>query len=392
MKKIFAVLVVFAMIATVAFADTGWGGGFGYKIGLFGSDTSSDSEIGSYSAVTGADFSAWFGGDGYWGRVRFLADHMGNWWGGDPFAWVAFKPIDLLTIRVGHNPDGDYGFGKITGWGFNASAQDFVAIDNNSEDGGNFWKVARDTGFYGGYAGQGISFVVDPMDMLSIHFVLPFTAAPDEHEGWQYPHWTGWWYTKEVFKRFQLGAVIRLTDIGEIGVAFKGAGGKNEDIGQYNSFGNIYASFFLSAVENLGVDIGFDFGLPYNDDGDTKVQPGLAIGLGVTFGAGDFGVKFRAGAKVAGKYGDAKNATEIGFGILPYYNLGILTAFLNAGVGIAIPDEGDNVTEWFVNPYVQVPVGGVTFWAGFKLCSDGIDAGDGKIVNWSVPIGFSVGF
>ena len=166
--------------------------------------------------------------------------------------------------------------------------------------------------------------------------------------------------------------------------------------GEEKGPGDIYLSFFLTAVENLRVDVGLDYPLPYNNDSDLLVAPGLKIGLGATYSAGDFGVKFRAAMVLPDATdGTVKDDNETLFAVnlLPYINLldGKLTAYLNTGLGIqSFEGPKDTYIEWYVNPYVRVPAGGLTFWAGFKLIGTGTK--DKSTTAWSIPIGVSVGF
>jgi hypothetical protein len=318
-----------------------------------------------------------------------------GWWqnwtgGGAPFAYAWWKPIDMFRFQIGHNPDGDWGGAQITGWGFNSEAQDFVAIDNDSGDFGTVgWKTARSAGFYPGFSNVGITLSLYPIDGLSLNFALPFSGNS---------HNDGGELTKEVFRKFHVNVRYDLTDIGSLRISFVGLGGTDKELATpaYRSAGTMYASFFMTAIDGMAIDIGASFGLPYKNATDVDIAPGMGIGFGLRYAAGDFGVKLRAGATLGSKQGDAKGDTVIGFVVLPYYNLGALTAFLNAGLGMTVPDSGDSITDWFVNPYIRVPVGGFNFYAGFKLGSDGrtpkAATGDDKVVNWAVPIGVNVYF
>jgi len=141
--------------------------------------------------------------------------------------------------------------------------------------------------------------------------------------------------------------------------------------------------------------IGIDFGFSYqfaSADGDWA-NP-INIGLGVKYGADSFGIKFRAIARLAG---DDK-ATRIRADVLPYFNLSDnLAAFISVGLGVGIPDKGDNVIGWHFNPYLQVgEEWGAKFLAGIKVWSGGkadVDAqGNDGIIHWAVPIALIVSF
>jgi len=125
--------------------------------------------------------------------------------------------------------------------------------------------------------------------------------------------------------------------------------------------------------------------------GDSVANP-LGIGLGVRYITDAFGVKFRMVATLGG---DDK-ATKLLVDVLPFFSLGDnLKAYVSLGLGINAPDEGDAVTGWHLNPYIQVgEEWGPKFLAGIKLWSDGQEQanGDPAIVRWAVPIALIVSF
>jgi len=520
MKKIIAISVMFALIAGAAFADVTFGGGLGWHLELLKSDNAkiwapdgsggylmdpvadysetlasalagrpyaesdaTQTAIGTskpiYSAIAfnGASLDASFEGDNYGGKVRLHP--MGNtpWWSFEsnynPYAFLWWKPIDMFQITVGLN-DGSYGTDHITGWGFNASAQDYVAVDNDSGDASTtwvtkdttfgkpesrdrVWKTARGTGFYGGYGNEAAWLSFYPMDMLTVNLVLPFSSGHNDA-------------TKEfidVIKASHIQFVIKTGDLGDAYLTFEGGGGnKSTDnitvvydatgipslvtktTTTYASTGTIWASYNITGIENLGLDVGVGYGLSYDEitgSGTlmvttTKVDPNLVFGLGVTYAVSDdFGIKLRLGGQMMGKatstniYSTIKTEapTKIGVQILPYYNAGALKVYFNAGFGMQTPtkitktytlpsyspyvgginasyNDGLSYTDWYVNPYVEVPAGGVTFWAGIKVLgdtklsysrgtdafnrNDGVTKQNGSTMEWKVPIGISVGF
>jgi hypothetical protein len=146
----------------------------------------------------------------------------------------------------------------------------------------------------------------------------------------------------------------------------------------------IYAYFGLSAIENLSLDIGFGFQMP-NEGGD--MNP-LAIGLAAKMDVNDsFGFK----ARVLGSLAGADKRTIIVFDALPYFGISDnLKAYFGAGLTVDLPDGGDMVLGWHINPYLQVGAEwGPTFYAGFRIWSGG---GPDAIVNFAIPIGLQVSF
>ena len=408
MKKLIAIAVVFALFTGAAFADVMVGGQVATKAVLIGGDNVEDSDIYAGMSNVAARANAAFTNDTgtAGGLVRLYGMTAKGWWqdwngGGAPFAFSWWKPIDQLRIQLGLNPDGDWGAAQITGWGFNAEAQDFVAIDQDSGDmgGSPIWR-SRNQGFYGGFSVLGATVSIYPADGLTFNIGIPFGNGDRKN---------GDFLARDVYLKSHINVVYAIPDIGTVRVSFQGAGGKDEDNNQYRSVGNIYGSFYLTAIDGINVDLGVGFGLPFekNAAGD-KTNPGLGVGLGLRYVGDGFGIKFRAGAALAGKTEnagvEAKSATEIGVVILPYFDLEIMRVYLNAGFGVSIFDENDKHTggydkdpavDFFVNPYISKSAGGLTFYAGFRLASPA-PTWDGtaheyndRLVKWSVPIGFN---
>ena len=400
MKKLIAISVVFALVIGAAFAQPSVGGNLGMKITLIQSDSQEDAALfGGISFENRHVNVDYANGDGTaGGRVRVYSTGAQGWWGTLPFAFGWWRPIPQLRVQIGHNPDGDFGAAQITGWGFNAEAQNSVAIDQDSGDEnlGAGWKAARRAGFYGGFSELGATLSLYPMDGLTINLVLPFgngrnDGTPNQYNGW------GGTGVGDIYSKFHLNIVYSIPDIGAVRITFQGTGGlaDNEDYPRKTSVGNIFASFYLTAVEGLNADIGVAYGLPYeNADSVEGVNgQGLGIGLGVRFTSGDFGIKFRAGAQLArtSAAGDelVNQDTAIGVVILPYFSLHSMRIYLNAGFGMTMPDEGDyNRVDWFVNPYIRKSVSNFTLYAGLKIWSDGVPADD-AIVRWAIPVGFN---
>jgi len=161
--------------------------------------------------------------------------------------------------------------------------------------------------------------------------------------------------------------------------------------------GTIFAYFGLSAVENLGLDVGIGFELPNSEDDDGNAIPNpFSVGLGVKYAAGAFGVKLRAVASFPTEDSDGNELEpfKVVADLLPYYVINdTARAFLGAGLGIASYKD-DPVTGFYINPYIEIGnEWGPCFYAGFKLWSDGKKNGDDPATtNWSVPIGIIVSF
>jgi len=387
MKKLIVLSLVFAMLASAAFAVDLSGTVFG-TVNVIKGDTGDGSEVttagemgrirvdGSGSAADGV----------YGGYIRLDNGDVASanaWW----------KPIDQFKLTIGWNGDGFWGKEGFTGWGFNAMPYDSgVAINpgiwywknaDNSFGGSDSYvslpfMMDRYT-FFGGFGDKAALLEIKPMDMLGINIAIPFFLGEK---------------AADVYKA--TCAQIDLNfDFGNIALTYNGS----DDVAGAGSAGALFAYF----GGNFGA-LGIDFGVGYHLSGkDSDLSAGeaypIGIGLGVKYATETFGVKFRTTAALAG--GKGMEGTFINVGVLPYYAISDnLSVFLNAGLGMIMPKDGENIIGWFANPYLRVGAEwGPSFYAGVKLWSNGVTkdnlqgaTNDSAIINWAVPIAIMVSF
>jgi len=199
-----------------------------------------------------------------------------------------------------------------------------------------------------------------------------------------------------------------------------------------------YLAFHFNGVPGFGAEVGVAYHFPLvreyefaNVAGNNKakytVDYPIATAIGVQYAAGDFGIKARLGGSFGGKRTEkefddpeivAKDDVKYGINILPSYKVGQATIFLFSGLGFQTTqaeakgglknyevaggmyatNESDTVVDWFVNPYVAISAGSLTFYAGIQFWSDGVKSGNGKldnkdaVVKWNIPFGFNCYF
>jgi hypothetical protein len=345
--------------------------------------------------------------------------NLGNTLGIWGYAW--WKPLDILKVQFGANPDGHYGDdGGIVGWGFYKSASTFVVQES--------WKYGA--AFPGGDSRQGAYLYLTPIEPLAINFSVPLI---NEHGG----------VVKDVYKKFNAMVNYQLP-IGNVSVQYSGALNNLEGTsGVGGSFSanapKLAAHFGLRAIENFDIDLGIGYPLPVKDDeisgtaiidprtgvADPKnpinitVSDNVSVGLGLNFTSGQLGIK----ARMLGQFGgntkavDTKGAAPILKGkakdkdgkiidkdvdttkrdtvfvadLLPSFAINdSVSAFLSTGLSMTTPQVGDTTVGWHINPYVNVKG---HFWAGVRIESDGVRDKDNKTtVNWSIPLGLGFGF
>jgi hypothetical protein len=404
MKKLFAISLILVIAASAAFAEVTVGGTAGYGVTVIKGDNSDGSVPGVGKAgPTGRIDAVYENDEGSFGalvRVQTIGD------AGRIFAW--WQPLSVLKLTLGKDGNGQYGREKIEGWSWTGAAGDEGVGYTGYQYAHNAWSA-------GGFGDFGATLSLTPIDGLAINVMVPYEKSTEAAE--VYNHMTG-----------QL--TYDIADVGEIGVTYKsGAGYRNWgtlgtiDIGAYselfgqnfpvttgtNDPGAVYAHFYLTAIQNLKLNIGlkYTFAGTIEPAPSTKLTltPPINAGFGLDYNISDtIGVKAVLLARVAGsvKLGDVTTdiPLNLGFDVMPYFDLSILKLYLNLGVDYTAKiKDADNsqVFAWFVNPYITKSVGGGTFFAGFQLYSDGkeLDSTGTKkdpTISWAVPIGIEIGF
>jgi len=314
MKKLIAISVLFALLATAAFAQ--FSGGVRVQWNVVDSD-GTDTFTSLYRTDAGINISA--SEETVGGRLSFGG---GPGWGGHYFAW--WKPIPQIKLQLGRNGDGNFGYDGIIGWGYHQGDVDF----------GHVRGYAFGDGGGGGFNKFGFSLALTPIDGLEVDFALPIgsdnAGAPNKE------------LLADAFKEIYVGASYNISGIGTAYVHFSTVGNVDGEIG----FG-----FNLGAVENLEAIIIAKLSL-------TK---GSAFGLSLAakYTAGDFGVKFRAGTTIGG---DAE-VFNLNLQVTPWYNFGFMNGYFNLGLGIS----KDGFGYFDINPYVTKSIGPAKVAAGVQV-------------------------
>jgi hypothetical protein len=376
---------------------------------------------------------------------------IGGWLrydGGDVAGWglAWWKPNDFIKLQIGSNPDGEFGLDGIARWGFYQLAGD-AGVASES------W--AFSSAFFGGWGLPGIILSITPTEAFAINLGIPLSTSD---------------FAWEDYAKFTLQAKFNIDGVGTAGLTFIGDTMKDEgdfgkegtgsykytvdkvyfsdttgspvytreevtkDVfkGSNNDNPEIKVYFGLSAIENLGIDIGI--GYKFSDTYAYETPSGtykktqtitnnnpLAVGVGVSFNADAFGIK----ARVLGEFLQSttsewsttvpddktyetltlndKGYTVI-FDVLPYFAINdTFTFYLSAGFKTttgkqyAENDKDDPLKwkietseradfAWHVNPYIHISPSywSGAFFAGFRLDSTGGYGTDdeGKPAGW----------
>jgi len=387
-KKLIAISVVFALVAGAAFA-VDLGGTIigsvnvaesGTDVGLFQSgglgrirlEGSGEAEIGIGTVGGWLRFEKGgmaASGIPAWNPAPEVAATFGlAWW----------QPIEQLRIQLGVNPDGHFDASHIGRYGFYAQANEIGSLVNGD---GNWGPTSWDSAVFGGYGALHFGLIITPMDGVSINVAIPLNAEGAQTVDPDKP-------AVAAFKQ-SLFQVNYAADFGTIHVTYQGVA--DDDV-----MGNFFASANLGLIENLGLEVGVKFGIAA--EGASK--PPLAIGLGATYSAGQFGVKLRSIFEIAMESG-ATNKARVRVDVLPYFAVNEnVTAYLDAGIYLPGKYLGDSQFLWHFAPYVRVgSEWGPGFYAGLAFNNVGNDGPPdynpivkSDKVNWSIPIGIIANF
>jgi hypothetical protein len=375
MKKIIALLVVFALFAGGLFA-VDLGGGVNGQVVFLRGDTVEDSDITASAGLPKVRIEG--GGeteDGVFGGWLRMEGDSGIT--GQGLAW--WKPLDMLKFTIGVNPDGHFGKEGITGWMFSQTAYD-VAVTNNFENiwssglyktdptaiGGSYadgWNGSSRNAFFGGWGERALMIEVNPMDILSFNIALPFFRGGK---------------LEDVFNGMMAQVGVNL-DFASFALTYTGQGEKKSKI-----FG--YVGLPLGIV---GLDVGIGIPIDINDDAAKQQIWG---GLGVKAGLSDlFQIRLRA---YAGFGGEEDDPFKLTVDLLPYLTLSdTLRVGFTLGFAMLAPSEGDSTIGFNINPYIEVGTEwGPKFLAGIIVQNNGTKIDDKAVTNFAVAIGIQSSF
>jgi hypothetical protein len=420
MKKLIAIAVVFALVSGVAFAVDVTGTVFGH-VNVIEGDTGKDAndDANPIKASGGMDRVRLDGsgeaGEGtFGGYVRFQmsakdlykqVDYNDDGWDKDsvPFflvdsAYAWWKPIDQFKLTIGGFSDAFWGKEGNTGWMFNQMPYDSDIALNPGIWCGPYWgsTVYGGSGapnsaylhnryvFLEGFQYYGATLEIKPLDMLGINIGIPFIDNP-----------------RKGSKGGDFGDILQASlfqldlnfDFGNIAISYDGSNRAGMKAGD----GGALYVYYGGSFGDLSLDVGFALHFAGAADAEKpawgasdKAQP-IGVGLGLKYATDAFGVKFRATAALGG---EIDKGTYINTSLLPYFTINdSMSAFVNVGLGMVSPEEGDASTGWYFNPYLRVGAEwGPTFYFGIKVWSEFNDGSTDAIINFAVPISLMVSF
>jgi len=399
MKKLILFSVIFALVAGAVFAqEVNFGGLVIGKVNVIDGTTKENDKDYFYAGGNTHVIRLTASGQNEEGTFGAWVRMHGSWGGGvNAFGYGWWKPIDMLKLQIGSNPDGNFGLDGVTRWGFYQEASNWdVGVVN---EGGAFG-----ASFFAGCLTDGGSIVtITPVDGLEINVGVPFVGDNGSKR------------TYYIYGDTVAQVKYTMEGIGTFGLTFEGGRGDEVKISSGSITGNgakLYAYAGLALIEGLGIDLGLSYTLP-SSEGDEKTtgkytyNAPIAVGLGAQYAiTEEFGIKTRVQGKFAEKakferWGSSQTQNgdfELIADVLPYYAINeSITAYLSAGLAFSNPDNGDSYVDWHLNPYLTIKEGNAGFYAGFQVHGYGKRKVGNVVhqdafVNWAVPIGILYSF
>jgi hypothetical protein len=364
MKKIMALLVVFALFAGVAFGDAAEGfwmnawGRAAFSIQAFsapkangevvkgadGKDLKGETYAGLGATWGGGeprvDYRLGFTSDFVGFRIKFTAD-AGNL-GTDEDAHIWAKPFgnDFLKLTAGKLIE-DALRGKIGN--LDGGFTNYV-LGNSPEEDNIFSRFT---------SGQALLISSAPIDGLFIGLMLSGNQQGDGVLN------TGGWggnsptYAANVFRTMQIGAGFNIANIGHIRAQYIGGWSgeidkSDADTAKYYAANpqksRIEAAFALTAIDGLLIDLGGKFHMPWEEKGSFAGSGGVDFSLGANFNTGIIGIGARFDATGLGGYDrnvkDDKN--ENGMGMLIRVVPSLALDFAKIGLDVAFEINGES--------------------------------------------------
>jgi len=384
LKKCMAFAVVLAVTAGAAFAQLTVGGQLQEGITLLSGTNVNDADVmmgeGYYSdgPYHEAKISLLFGDSTAGGRLVMRA--KGSYWG-----WMQWRPSQYFRVKIGTDGDGEGGFGQIVDWGFTGEAKNSVAAVSDYSGGGKAMEFRNAGLSYGGYGGDtnfNLGLFFYPTDSVTVTALFNKITDHNENSGA---------VVSEKLAKLEIYSSIQLEDIGTVRIAAVGDGGLVKDAEDGSKLAHFFLAFYSrELVEGLAFEVGGRYDLPrLNSD----QQDPISVAVGVDLTATDpFNFKLRTNVNFGDKDKTGKDLEKLqwGIGILPSYKLPKFTIFFHAGFGMEQVGDGDPDYDWFINPYISLPMGGMRMWVGVQIVD--MHAVQDGMFKWNIPFGFNFYF
>jgi hypothetical protein len=396
MKKLIAISVVFALLATFAFAEASIGGGVGFGMKIIHDDSTKRYEDDDALFTSMGDH--WVGINFNWqndegtagGKIKVNGDtNKANPGDGVKLGGrIWWRPLELLKLEFTDLEDeGVMGRGNCIDWGYQATsaAGPITALWGGGWNSFSNAILRTGHGFYGGIGGGGDQVLalnlMPPVEGLKVNLAWAVNQANT---------------TEDFFRQTYAQILFGLNGIGEFGVHYG-----HKAVNWYMPAHIIAFDFSLWALDGKGLEISASIPIFeqefLNDNPGTQANPPVEIGLGFHMNqwSGEaFHLYARAGIllPVEDNWGGTQDLTAFAIDINPSYNLGMFRVFFDFGFGIASQDvrdgDGDVTGQdvdffWHFSPYIRKSLGIGDLYVGFALWN-GTDRGGYETMPWAI--------
>jgi len=358
MKKLIAILVVFALVAGAAFAETSIGGAIETRWVIAQDNGASGSETTTQATIHSAMMSMSGANDeGTWGgTLQMTWEYDGGSTEAAPWAerlFVWWQPIPQFKFQLGQDGNGLFNTANLSRWGHHRMPRGIAQEDWDAHD-----------YLIGNYDAFGAVFMLYPIDGLAINLVLGL-GGRDDNNG------VGPVTFEKLFEeRLMFQVAYSLADVGTFYFTYI----------QKNAFGAgwpFYSERFGFTFFSGDLVDGLAFEIGGNYDLDATINE-LKFGLGVHYTADGWGVRARAKIRpIEVPAGD--DWINVTADIMPFVNLDFGTLFCNIRLQTLNKDD----LHWHINPYLQIGVGSGDFRIGAMI-------GSGTTVATKDDIGFKL--
>jgi len=345
MKKIIAILVVFAMVATVAFAETSISGSVEVRWQIAGNGANDTVVTGGGFSNSSIQFSTsndegTYGGtykmvpQGHWSGTAAYTDRAFAWW----------QPIPQIKFYLGQDGDGMFNTANLIRWGHHRMDRGIAVEDWDAQ---NY--------LLGNWDSFGMALMIYPIEGLAINFAMNLGANAE---------------IGSVFEnRIQVQVSYSLDGVGNFFVTYKSM---DDD-----AIGLTYQS--AGFVDGLSFEVGGNYNL---------TREVIYAALGVHYNADMWGIRSRFQMRPNDTYFIFKAD------IMPFINFDFGTLFINFRVANVHHASGSEVLNgsdkigFHINPYLRMPMGGHDFRVGVMV----EDRNGSGTINWRVPVSMLVNF
>ena len=388
MRKLIAILVVFALAAGAAFAQAEFSAGGAVRATLF--------DIHSESDDVNAGMESWFwisagktNDEGTMGAKGGLSINTQggavNISGDDTWFYAWWQPIEYIFVKMGKvGEDGKYWAGAgIGAWDFQSNDL-FISPAFDYYNGFASGVMGDGHGYLDNGLGttHGLQFsLTNIADILTINFGLAFGEDP-----WPYGNasnfqlWNDASESSPILDTLAVQAVVEIPDVGQLAVGFKNAA-EGDPI-------NMYLQYKMGLTDDMKIEVGANLGF----DNDSNLEP-LKAGIGFGYGS-PWGDDFWLTARIGLQFGmaDGDDHAIVGLGITPSYDLGIFRVYVPIDIAISQPaGGGDALFAWGFNPYIRKQMGGLEMWTGFYVYNGaqwGLTEANAEEVTFAYQLGF----